>query len=135
MWESCLKRFLKYFVQGEIKLFLKGGENKIFDVSNLGGELVYFCFYICASFCLCLSFHTCIYLFVECFRKLQVNSFEVAIECQYSKFYCTNFNSFIVDLFFTLRITRLNPPQVFYRFGFLGLSYRCVLYFPYFTII
>ena len=37
---------------------------------------------------------------------------------------------FLVDLLFTLRIARLNPPQVFYRFGFFGLSYRCVLYFP-----
>ena len=30
---------------------------------------------------------------------------------------------------FTLRIVRSNPPQVFYRFGFPGLSYRCVIYF------
>ena len=36
---------------------------------------------------------------------------------------------------FTVRIVRLNPPQVFYRFGFLGLSYCCVLYFPHFTMI
>ena len=28
-----------------------------------------------------------------------------------------------MDLLFTLRIARLNPPHVFYRFGFLGLSY------------
>ena len=55
--------------------------------------------------------------------------FEVAIGCLWSKFYCTNFNSFIVDLLFTLRIVRLNLPQVFYRFGFLGPSYHCVLYF------
>ena len=27
------------------------------------------------------------------------------------------------------RIARLNPPQVFYRFGFPGLSYHCVIYF------
>ena len=37
---------------------------------------------------------------------------------------------FLMDLLFTLRIARLNPPQVFYRFSFLGLSYRCVFYFP-----
>ena len=33
--------------------------------------------------------------------------------------------------YFTLRIARLNPPQVFYQFGFPGLSYRYVIYFPY----
>ena len=33
--------------------------------------------------------------------------------------------------FSTLRIARLNPSQVFYRFGFPGSSYHCVLYiFP-----
>ena len=31
--------------------------------------------------------------------------------------------------FSTLRIARLNPSQVFYRFGFPGLSYHCVIYF------
>ena len=30
---------------------------------------------------------------------------------------------------FTLRIVRLNTPQIFYRFGFPRLSYRCVIYF------
>ena len=30
MWESNLKRFVKCFVLGEIKLFLKGGENNNF---------------------------------------------------------------------------------------------------------
>ena len=40
MWEFCLKRFLKCFVYGEIKILLKGGEyEKFFDVSNLEGEL------------------------------------------------------------------------------------------------
>ena len=34
-----------------------------------------------------------------------------------------------MDLLFTLRIVRLNPPQVFYRFGFPGSSYRFVIYF------
>ena len=34
-----------------------------------------------------------------------------------------------MDLLFTLRIARLNPPQVFYQLGFLGLSYRFVIYF------
>ena len=37
------------FVCGELKLFLKGRENKIFDVSNLGGELV--CIFV---ICFCL---------------------------------------------------------------------------------
>ena len=37
---------------------------------------------------------------------------------------------FLVDLLFTLRIVRLNPPHVFYLFGFPGLSYCCVFYFP-----
>ena len=36
----------------------------------------------------------------------------------------------LVDLLFTLRIARLNPPQVFYWFDFPGLSYSCVFYFP-----
>ena len=44
-----------------------------------------------------------------------------------------NFNSIIVNLF-TLRIVRLNPPQVFYleTVGFIsfpGSSYYCLLYF------
>ena len=42
-------------VLGELKLFLKMGENKSFDVSNIEGELVYFCFILF----ICLSFHTC----------------------------------------------------------------------------
>ena len=54
---------------------------------------------------------------------------EVAIGCLWSKFYCTNFNFIIVDLLFTLRIARLNLPQVFYWFAFPGPSYHCVLYF------
>ena len=35
---------------------------------------------------------------------------------------------FLVDLLFTLRIVSLNPLQVFYRFGFPGLSYRHVFF-------
>ena len=54
---------------------------------------------------------------------------EVAIGYLWSKLYCTNFNSFIVDLLFTLRIAKLNLPQVFYRYDFPGPSYHCVLYF------
>ena len=34
-----------------------------------------------------------------------------------------------MDLLFTLRIVRLNPPQVFYWFSFLGSSYYFVIYF------
>ena len=33
---------------------------------------------------------------------------------------------------FTLRIARLNPPQVFYWFGFPGLSYRVFFIFPHY---
>ena len=44
--------------------------------------------------------------------------------------YYVNFNSFQWICYFTLRIARLNPPQVFYRFGFPGSSDLCVLYFP-----
>ena len=33
---------------------------------------------------------------------------------------------------FTLRIARLNPPQVFNQFDFPRLSYRCFLYFPHY---
>ena len=35
---------------------------------------------------------------------------------------------FLVDLLFILRIARLNPPQVFYWFGFPESSYHCVIY-------
>ena len=45
------------------------------------------------------------------------------------KSYCMNFDSFLVDLLFTLRIVRLNPLQVFYWYSFSGLSYHCVIYF------
>ena len=39
MWESCL------FCLGGVKYFFERGRIwKLFDVSNLGGELVYFCF-------------------------------------------------------------------------------------------
>ena len=31
-----------------------------------------------------------------------------------------------------LRIAKLNPPQVFYWFGFPKLSYCCVIYFPHY---
>ena len=34
----------------------------------------------------------------------------------------------LVDSVLPLRIARLNPPQVFYRFGFLRSSVLCVLY-------
>ena len=61
----------------ELKLFLKGGGNKFFDVSNLGGELVCICV-ICFSliiFCLYvfLSTHTLMCSF-ECFQERQVQS-------------------------------------------------------------
>ena len=64
------------FVYGDLKFFLKGGEyKKFFDVSNLGEELVYFCFYICVPYCLYvfLSKHAVICSF-ECFQERQVHS-------------------------------------------------------------
>ena len=53
---------------------------------------------------------------------------KVAIGCQWSKSYCTNFNSFIVDLFY-LKDSQIKSSLGFYLFGFPGLSYRCVNYF------
>ena len=41
----------------------------------------------------------------------------------------------LVDSVLPLRIARLNPPQVFYRFGFLRSSYLWFLYIPHFTLI
>ena len=60
---------------------------------------------------------------------------EVTIGCQWSKSLLCKLQFFHNGFNFTLRIARLNPPQVFYRFDFPGLSYYCVLYFPHFTII
>ena len=68
--DKKLKKQMKFslFIQGEMKLFLKGGEKKkiyiyiyiyIFNVSNLGGELV------CMSV-ICLWFHICCYLLFIC---------------------------------------------------------------------
>ena len=58
------------FVYGELKIFLKGGENKFFDVSNLGGEFVFifvFCFsLIIYSLYVFLSTHA-VMCFLECF--------------------------------------------------------------------
>ena len=62
MWEFCLKRFLKCFVYGEIKILLKGGEyEKFFDVSNLEGELefTFVCILCFILLFICLSFHIC----------------------------------------------------------------------------
>ena len=60
---------------------------------------------------------------------------EVAIGCQWAKLLLCKLQFFHSGFSFTLRIARLNPPQVFYQFGFSELSYCCVLYFPHFTII
>ena len=75
LWMGCLCQYVTkrvsnrwnvgiLFVYGELKLFLKGGENKIFDVSNLGRELV--CIFVMLYFVYFLFtciFHTCIYGF------------------------------------------------------------------------
>ena len=69
-WESVGILFVLF--RGSWNWFLKGGEYKnFFVVSNLGGELVYFFFFIFYFILLfiCLSFHTCVDVFVECFRK------------------------------------------------------------------
>ena len=69
-WESVGILFVLF--RGSWNCSLKGGEyKKLFDVSNLGGGLVYFCFFIFCFilFFICLSFHTCGDVFVECFRK------------------------------------------------------------------
>ena len=51
-------------------LFCLGGEyKKLFVVSNLGGELVYFFIFCFILLFICLSFHTCVDVFVECFMK------------------------------------------------------------------
>ena len=65
MWKSCL------FCLGGVEIvFEKGRIQKLFNVFNLGEELVYFYFYICVSyFFTCLSFHTCGDVFVKYFRK------------------------------------------------------------------
>ena len=60
---------------------------------------------------------------------------KVVIGCQWSKSLLRKLQFFHSGFSFTLKIARLNPPQVFYRFGFPALSYCCVLYFPHFTII
>ena len=44
--DEILEKVFSSFYLGEMKLFLKGGENKSFYVSNLGGELVCCRFYI-----------------------------------------------------------------------------------------
>ena len=70
MWESCL------FCLWGLEIFFERGEyKKFFDVSNLGEELVYFCFYICVPYCLYvfLSKHAVICSF-ECFQERQVHS-------------------------------------------------------------
>ena len=70
MWEICFKRFLiVLFLVDEI-VFERGRIWKAFDVSNLGGELAYFCFYIVLHFFLYvfLSTHILMCSF-ECFRK------------------------------------------------------------------
>ena len=60
------------FVQAEIKLFFKGGEYKNFLMYLTQGEsqnlLLFFIFCFILLF-ICLSFHTCGDVFVECFRK------------------------------------------------------------------
>ena len=59
------------FHLGGDEIVLYGGEyKKFFDVPNLGGEFVYFYFYICVSYCLYvfLSSHAVMCSF-ECFRK------------------------------------------------------------------
>ena len=59
-----------------MKLFCKGENiNFFFDVYNLGGELVYFCFYICVSNCLYvfLSMHV-VMCFLDYFQERQVHS-------------------------------------------------------------
>ena len=40
--DEILEKVFSCFYLGEMKLFLKGGENKSFYVSKLGGELVCF---------------------------------------------------------------------------------------------
>ena len=40
--DEILEKVFSSFYLGEMKLFLKGGENKSFYVSDLGGELVCF---------------------------------------------------------------------------------------------
>ena len=60
---------------------------------------------------------------------------KVAIGCQWSKLLLCKLQFFHSGFGFTLWIARLNPPQVFYRFGFPGLSYHCVLYFPHLSMI
>ena len=47
---------------------------------------------------------------------------EVAIGCYWSKSLLCKLQFFYSRFSFTLRIARLNPPQVFYRFGFPRLS-------------
>ena len=68
MWESYL-----FCLRGDTLIVYDSGKYKYvwqiqvcFDVSNLGGELV--CIFVVFLF-ICLSFHTCGDVFVECFRK------------------------------------------------------------------
>ena len=76
-------------------------------------------------------------LWTRSYHVVVVVSFllKVAIGCQWSKSLLCKLQFFYSGFNFTLRIARLNPPQVFYWFGFPGLSYCCILYFSHFTII
>ena len=60
---------------------------------------------------------------------------EVAIGCQWSKSLLYKLRFFHNGFSFTLRIAKLNLPQVLYRFCFPGSSYFCVLYIPHFILI
>ena len=58
------------FVQGEIKLFFKWGEYKNFLMYLTQGRVRIYFFIPCFILLfICLSFHTCSDVFVECFRK------------------------------------------------------------------
>ena len=52
---------------------------------------------------------------------------EVTIECLWSKFYCTNFNSFIVDLFY-LENSSVKSSLGFLRVWFSWVIISCILY-------
>ena len=52
LWESCL-----FCLRGVEIVFLKGRVSLLLFL------------YLCFILFICLSFHTCIYVFVECFRK------------------------------------------------------------------
>ena len=58
-------------------MFLKGGENKIFDVSNLGGEFVcifVICFSLIIYFLYVFLFTHAVMCSFECFKERQVHS-------------------------------------------------------------